>query len=97
MVMPYLGLGLMMVLLDRICMGWWFIGGLVRGREYGKVRRGRVLDPIGQQRETVDGKVWARSGMQVDGRSGRVMGRDSEGLLSSAVPGRGMLVGRMAS
>ena len=39
-----------------------------------------MSDPIGQQRETVDGKVWARSGMQVDGRSGRVMGRDSEGL-----------------
>ena len=35
--------------------------------------------------ETTDGKVWARSGMQVDRRSIRVSGSYSEGLLSSAV------------
>ena len=29
--------------------------------------RGRVLDPTNQQRETTDGKVWARLGMQVGG------------------------------
>ena len=43
--------------------------------------RGRVLDPTDQQRETTDGKVWARLGMQVGG----VTRRYSGGMLSSVV------------
>ena len=56
-------------------------------------------DPIGQLRETADGKVWARSSTQVDGRldgvirrsieldgrSSWVIGKYSGGLLSSSV------------
>ena len=33
-----------------------------------------MQDPIGQLRETVDGKVWTRSSMQVDRRSGGMLG-----------------------
>ena len=59
MVRPYLELGLMMSLLDWFCMGWWFNGegGMSKRLEEWLVRRGRVPDPIGQRRETVDGKV----------------------------------------
>ena len=46
------------------------------------MRRGRLSDPIGQQRETVDGKVLARLGMQVGGEVGRgyweLLGRSIE-------------------
>ena len=40
----------------------------------GLVRRGRVSNSTGQQRETTDGNVGARLGMQVGGRSGKVIG-----------------------
>ena len=40
----------------------------------------------------VNGKVWARFGIQVDERSGGVMGRDSRGLLSLTIHVEGMLV-----
>ena len=62
--------------------------GWVRGRENGWVRRGRVPDSIGQQRETFDGNVWARMGMQVDKRSGGVIGCYSRGPLSSGDAGQ---------
>ena len=42
-------------------------------------------NPISQQRETTDGKVWASSSMQVGRRSGGVIGSYSGGLLSSVV------------
>ena len=31
-VMSYLGLGLMMALLDRVCMRWWFMGKVGMGK-----------------------------------------------------------------
>ena len=49
------------------------------------MRKGRVPDPIGQQREMTDGKVGARLDMQVGGRLGGVIGSYSGGLLSSTV------------
>ena len=43
--------------------------------------------------ETAVGKVWARSGMQVSGRSSRVIESYLGALLSSTVQVEGMLVG----
>ena len=42
----------------------------------------------------VDGKVWVRSGMQVNERSGEVIGRDLRGMFSSTVHVGGMFVNR---
>ena len=42
----------------------------------------------------VDGKVWARSGMQVNERSGEVRGSDLRGMFSSTVHVGGMFVNR---
>ena len=49
------------------------------------MRRGRVWDPIGQLREMVDVKVWARSSEVIRSYSG--------GLLSLTVQVGGILVG----
>ena len=56
---------------------------------------GRVPDPTSQQMETAARKEWARSGMQVSGRSGRdsavwvsscrLMGMNLAVMMSSAV------------
>ena len=51
-------------------------------------------DPTGKENETIDGKVLARSGMQVYWRLGGVMKRESRGLLSSIIHVGGILVGR---
>ena len=57
----------------------------VRGREDGEARVGRVSDLTGQQKETAAEMVLARSGMQVDKRTGRVIGKNS------AIRGRSMV------
>ena len=56
------------------------------------MRSNRVPDPIGQQRETADGNVFVRSGMQVGRRLDRVIRSYSGGLMSSVVQVGGMLV-----
>ena len=56
------------------------------------MRSNRVTDLIGQQRETVDGNMFVRSGMQVGRRLDRVIRSYSRGLISSVVQVRGMLV-----
>ena len=48
-----------------------------------------MLDPTNQQREMVDGKVWARLRMQVGRRLGGVIERYSRGLWSLMVQAGG--------
>ena len=49
------------------------------------MRRGRVPNPLGQQRKMTNRKVWARSRMQVEERLGGVIRKYLGGLWSSAV------------